>query len=187
MIRGNRRLPVVVVITARCLPSTSCSICSTAASSCSTARWARWSRGSGSPTRRCGAASGSRITRRSVKGCNDLLALTKPDAIEDIHYAVPARRRRHRRDRHVHRDVDRARRLRPRDARARDQPRRPPQVARRAAERADARRRPAALGRRLDRPDHEDRVAVARRQRSGRALGHVPRSSSPRSASRRAR
>ena len=62
-----------------------CAKRSNAASSCSTARWARWSRGSGSRRGGRGAASGSAITRMSVKGCIDLLALTRPEAIEDIH------------------------------------------------------------------------------------------------------
>ena len=31
------------------------------------------------------AASASRIGRSDLKGCNDLLVLTKPDLIEDIH------------------------------------------------------------------------------------------------------
>ena len=48
-------------------------------------------------------------------------------------------------------------------------------VARRAADAAERARRQAALGRRLGRADHQVRVAVARRQRPGRALDPLPR------------
>ena len=49
---------------------------------------------------------------RDVRGNNDLLILTQPKAIEDIHADLPARRRRHRRHQHVLLDLDRAGRLR---------------------------------------------------------------------------
>ena len=121
-----------------------------------------------------GAASGSRITRSPLKGCNDLLALTQPAGdrghpLRSSCAPAPTSSRPTRSPRTsialadyglegVVRDLNvaaaqvRAPRRRPRRARG----------------------RPAALGRRLDRPDDEDRVAVARRQRSGRARGHVP-------------
>ena len=50
---------------------------------------------------------------RDVRGNNDLLILTQPKAIEDIHADYLARRRRHRRHQHVFVDLDRAGRLRP--------------------------------------------------------------------------
>ena len=54
-----------------------------------------------------------------LKGNNDLLVLTRPDVISEIHRAVPRGRRRHHRDQHVQRQRDRAGRLRPRVARLR--------------------------------------------------------------------
>ena len=49
---------------------------------------------------------------REVRGNNDLLNLTQPDAIRDDPSRLSARRRRHRRDQHVLLDRDRAGRLR---------------------------------------------------------------------------
>ncbi len=46
-----------------------------------------------------------------LKGNNDLLVLTQPDAIRDIHLRYFQRRRGHRRDQHLLLDQDRAGRL----------------------------------------------------------------------------
>ena len=46
------------------------------------------------------------------QGNNDLLILTQPDAIEDIHYQLRHGRRRHHRDQHLLLDLDRPGRLR---------------------------------------------------------------------------
>ena len=63
---------------------------------------------------------------RDVKGNSDLLNLTQPEMIRSIHRQYLAGRRRHRRDQHLHRDLDRAGRLRHGGPRLRDQPRRRP-------------------------------------------------------------
>ena len=60
---------------------------------------------------------------KDLKGNNDLLCLTRPDVIGEIHERVPRRRRRHHRDEHVQQHVGRAGRLRPRAARLRVEPR----------------------------------------------------------------
>ena len=68
----------------------------------------------------------------TCKGNNDVLVLTRPDVIREIHDAVPRGRRRHHRDQHLQQHGDRAGRLRPRGARLRAERRR------RAASRAQA-------------------------------------------------
>ncbi len=50
---------------------------------------------------------------KDLKGANDLLVLTKPEVVREIHDAVPRGRRGHHRDRHVQRDCDLHVRLRP--------------------------------------------------------------------------
>ena len=56
-----------------------------------------------------------------MKGNNELLSLTRPDVIREIHEQYLRRRRRHHRDQHLRRDRDRAGRLRPGGHRARDE------------------------------------------------------------------
>ena len=51
---------------------------------------------------------------RDVKGDPDLLNLTRPDIVAEIHRAVLRGRRRHHHDEHVHGHVDRPGRLRAR-------------------------------------------------------------------------
>ena len=57
-----------------------------------------------------------------LKGDNDLLVLTQPDVIREIHDRYLEAGRRHRRDQHLRRDVDRAGRLRAVGPGARDEP-----------------------------------------------------------------
>ena len=59
-----------------------------------------------------------------LQGNNDLLTLTQPQAIEDIHFAYAHRRRRHPRDQHLLLDAHRAGRLRHAGRRLRTQSRR---------------------------------------------------------------
>ena len=101
---------------------------------------------------------------RDVQGNNDLLILTQPDAIEDIHARLSPRRRRHRRDQHVLLDLDRAGRLRHARPRLRAQPRGRAAGARRRPTRVAARGRPAALRRRRARADQPHRLDLARRR-----------------------
>ena len=63
-------------------------------------------------TRPASAARASRTGTRDVRGNNDLLTLTQPDAVRDIHLAYFQRRRRYRLDQHLLVDRDRAGRLR---------------------------------------------------------------------------
>ena len=51
-------------------------------------------------------ASGFRDWPQDVKGNNDLLTLTQPEAVLDIHRSLPRGRRGHHRDEHLH--VERA-------------------------------------------------------------------------------
>jgi hypothetical protein len=108
----------------------------------------------------------------SVRGCNDLLVLTQPAAIEHIHLEFLR----------AGADIVETNtfgataiaaadyKLESRGRRPQPSPR-PGRAPRRRARRA--RGRQAALGRRLDRADHQDRVAVARRQRSRLPRRHV--------------
>ena len=61
---------------------------------------------------------------KDLKGNNDLLALTRPDVVREIHASLPGRRRRHHRDQHLRRHLDRAGGLRPGARCARDERRR---------------------------------------------------------------
>jgi 5-methyltetrahydrofolate--homocysteine methyltransferase len=63
---------------------------------------------------------------KDLKGNNDLLVLTRPDVIRQIHDQLPGRRRRHHRDQHLRRHLDRAGGLRPGAHRARDERGPPP-------------------------------------------------------------
>ena len=132
----------------------------------STARWARRSSGTG-PTRPATAASGSRTGPRDLQGNNDLLTLTQPEIIAGDPPRVPRGRRRHHRDQHLQRHRDLAGRLRHGGARLRAQPRGGRGWPATAADEVST-AGPAALRRRRARPDHADRVDLARRQRPGR-------------------
>ena len=89
-----------------------------------------------------------------LKGDNDLLVLTQPDVVRDDPRRVSRGRRRHHRDQHVQRDVDRAGRLRARRARVRD------------INHAAARHR-ARMRRRVDRA-HAGQAALRRRRARAR-------------------
>ena len=97
--------------------------------------------------------------QRELRGNNDLLSLTQPRLIRDIHAQYLAGRRRHHRDQHLQLDLGRARRLRHAGAGARAEPRRGEPGEGRGAR---VRRRAsghAALRRRRARADQQDRVA----------------------------
>ena len=113
-----------------------------------------------------------RLGASDLKGNNDLLSLTRPAVIREIHESVSRGRRRHHRDQHVQfeRAVDG--RLRHGVARAGVKPRRRPARARlrRQCRRAN---RTAALRCWSARADQQDGVDIPRRQRSGLSQHHV--------------
>ena len=112
---------------------------------------------------------------KDLQGNNDLLILTRPDVISEIHGAVPRGRRRHHRDQHLQQHDRRAGRLpaRARRLRAERRGRAARQGGRGRVDGEDA--RPPALRRRLDRPDQPDAVDLARGQQPGVPRHHVRR------------
>ncbi len=109
---------------------------------------------------------------REVRGNNDLLNLSQPKAVRDIHLGVLPRRRRHRLDQHVLLDVDRAGRLRHAGHRLRAELRGRAAGARRRDHRRE-RGRPQALRRGRDRADQPHRVDLAGCLQSGLPRHHV--------------
>ena len=112
---------------------------------------------------------GAPLPRRSLRattsttshGNNDLLVLTQPDAMRDIHLHYLARRRRHRRDQHVLQHPHRAGRLRhaPSVDRRAERRRRPRRT--RSGGGGAGPRRPPAVRRRRRRTDERDAVDLA--------------------------
>ena len=76
---------------------------------------------------------------RDVTGDPDLLSLTRPDVVLDVHRQLLRRGRGHHHDEHVHRDRHRPGRLRARVVRAGDEPGRGARLARQAADEAGGR------------------------------------------------
>ena len=109
---------------------------------------------------------------REVRGNNDLLNLSRPDAIREIHYAYLQGRRRHRLDQHVLVDLDRAGRLRPVGHRLRAELRGRAAGAR-GREQGRARGRPAAVRRRRLGPDQPHRLDLAGRRQSRLPRHHL--------------
>ena len=111
---------------------------------------------------------------RDLRGNNDLLCLTQPEAVAAVHAALPRGRRGHPQHELVHRDADRPGRLRLRPGdRPRAQRRGRAPGPRRRRRRRSGRARPAALRRRLARSDQPDRLDELGRRRSGRPQRHV--------------
>ncbi len=95
---------------------------------------------------------------RDVRGDNDLLCLTQPDAVRDGPSRLPRGRRRHRQHQLLHGDPDRAGRLRPGAPRPRDQRGGSPPGPR-GRRRIGGPGRPAPVRRRLPRPHQPHGVA----------------------------
>ena len=128
-----------------------------------TARWARWSRATACP-RPTSAGRASATTARDLRGDNDLLCADPARHRPGDPRRLPRGRRRHHRDEHVHRDVDRPGRLWPRGRRPRDERGRGPDRARGRGRVRGARARPSALRLWGDRPDQPVRLDLARRE-----------------------
>ena len=131
-----------------------------ATSCCSTAPWAARSR---------------RATSRSddfwgQENCSEILNLSRPDLIREIHLGYLARRRRRGRDQQLRRLADHARRVRARGAGARDQRARAPSWPARRSSRCAGDGRQRFVDRR-HRPRHQ--AAEPRPYRLPRARGRV--------------
>ncbi len=111
--------------------------------------------------------------RSDLKGCNDLLCITQPDAIEEIHRQYLAGRRSPDRDEHVQCQPHLHGRLWPGGGSSEHQPvgGQMCPASRGCLRRRDGRR--AAVRRRRHRAHHAQRQHVARRERSRRAGRHV--------------
>ena len=112
--------------------------------------------------RRTSAASGSPTTRSDLRGNSDLLCLTQPDVVREIHAAYLAAgadiisTNSFTATRIAQADYGLSRRRAARSTRPRAR------LAREAADAAEAARRPAALRRRVAGPDQPDRLDLAR-------------------------
>ena len=108
---------------------------------------------------------------KDLRGNNDMLVLTRPDIILDIHEQYLAGRRRHHRDQLVQRHEDRAVRLRAGAVRLRAE-RRGGEAGAAGGRQVDDAAEAAIRGRR-DRPDQQDALDLARRERPGISRGHL--------------
>ena len=109
------------------------------------------------------------------QGNNDLLSLTQPELIREVHRKYLEAGRRPARDQHVQRAADLAGRLRHAGHRLRDERRRGLPGARRGRRHDRAHARPAALGAGHARPDEPHGIHLPRRQRPRRPQRHLRR------------
>ena len=127
---------------------------------------------------------------RDVQGDPDVLNLTRPDLIAEIHDAYFRNGRGHRDHEHVHRDLDRPGRLRARPPRGRDEPRGPRLAQPRGGGHLDcAPRRSAPASSRARSRSRSTSRSPSRRKSTTRASAPSPstRSGELRRADRRAR
>ena len=108
-----------------------------------------------------------------VKGDPDLLNLTAPHVVSEVHDSYFEAGRGHRDDEHLHRHLDRAGRLRAAGCRRGDEPRRGAAGARGRRRVDGPHTREAAIRRRLGRPAERHVVALAQGGRCGVPCRHV--------------